>query len=98
MFKCSGFGRKLISKGSHRLFAQCEEWAMSSPNNRPVIRSAAWRISLWGTAAFALGAMMFFVFLHRFFAEDIQLRSDAWLSGEVEVLGNVRSEEHTSEL
>jgi signal transduction histidine kinase len=33
--------------------------------------------------------MIFFIFLHRFFAEDIQRRSDAWLSGEVEVLGNV---------
>ena len=62
---------------------------MSSTNNRPVVRSAAWRISLWGTAAFALGAMIFFIFLHRFFAEDIQRRNDAWLSGEVEVLGNV---------
>ena len=62
---------------------------MSSTSNRPVVRSAAWRISLWGTAAFALGAMIFFIFLHRFFAEDIQRRSDAWLSGEVEVLGNV---------
>jgi signal transduction histidine kinase len=30
-----------------------------------------------------------FVFLHRFVAQDIQRRSDAWLSGEVEVLGDV---------
>jgi signal transduction histidine kinase len=34
-----------------------------------------------------------FVFLHRFVASDIQRRSDAWLSGEVEVLGDVA--EHT---
>jgi signal transduction histidine kinase len=33
--------------------------------------------------------MLVFVFLHRFVAEDIQRRSDAWLSGEVEVLGDV---------
>ena len=33
--------------------------------------------------------MVVFVFLHRFVAGDIQRRSDAWLSGEVEVLGDV---------
>lgn len=33
--------------------------------------------------------MLVFVFLHRFVANDIQRRSDAWLSGEVEVLGDV---------
>jgi signal transduction histidine kinase len=53
------------------------------------MRSAAWRISLWATLAFACGTMLVFVFLHRFVAEDIQRRSDAWLSGEVEVLGDV---------
>ncbi len=53
------------------------------------MRSAAWRISLWATLAFACGTMLVFVFLHRFVADDIQRRSDAWLSGEVEVLGNV---------
>lgn len=53
------------------------------------MRSAAWRISLWATLAFAIGTMLAFVFLHRFVANDIQRRSDAWLSGEVEVLGDV---------
>jgi signal transduction histidine kinase len=53
------------------------------------LRSAAWRISLWATLAFACGTMLVFVFLHRFVANDIQRRSDAWLSGEVEVLGDV---------
>jgi signal transduction histidine kinase len=53
------------------------------------MRSAAWRISLWATLAFAVGAMLVFVVLHRFVANDIQRRSDAWLSGEVEVLGDV---------
>jgi signal transduction histidine kinase len=33
--------------------------------------------------------MLVFVFLQRFVEHDIQRRSDAWLSGEVEVLGNV---------
>jgi signal transduction histidine kinase len=62
---------------------------MSSRTVKPVMRSAAWRISLWATLAFACGTMLVFVFLHRFVAEDIQRRSDAWLSGEVEVLGDV---------
>jgi len=53
------------------------------------MRSAAWRISLWATLAFACGTMVVFVFLHRFVSQDIQRRSDAWLSGEVEVLGDV---------
>ncbi len=53
------------------------------------MRSAAWRISLWATLAFAFGTTLVFVFLHHFVANDIQRRSDAWLSGEVEVLGDV---------
>ncbi|MBW4037627.1 MAG: HAMP domain-containing protein [Acidobacteria bacterium] len=62
---------------------------MSSKTTRTVMRSAAWRISLWATLAFALGSMLVFVMLHQFVAGDIQRRSDAWLSGEVEVLGDV---------
>lgn len=53
------------------------------------MHSAAWRISLWATLAFAIGTMVVFVMLHRFVADDIQRRSDAWLSGEVGVLGDV---------
>ncbi len=66
---------------------------MSSKIGKPVMHSAAWRISLWATLAFAFGTMLVFLFLHRFVAADIQRRSDAWLSGEVEVLGDVA--EHT---
>src|SRR5271157_6387501 len=62
---------------------------MSSKTDKPIMHSAAWRISLWATLAFACGTMLVFVFLHRFVASDIQRRSDAWLSGEVEVLGDV---------
>jgi len=62
---------------------------MSSRTAKPVMHSAAWRISLWATLAFACGTMLVFVFLLRFVASDIQRRSDAWLSGEVEVLGDV---------
>ena len=66
---------------------------MSSKTGKPVMHSAAWRISLWATLAYAVGTMLVFVFLHQFVAADIQRRSDAWLSGEVEVLGDVA--EHT---
>src|ERR1039458_7574872 len=62
---------------------------MSLKIDKPGMRSAAWRISLWATLAFACGTLLVFVFLHRFVAGDIQRRSDAWLSGEVEVLGDV---------
>ena len=62
---------------------------MSSKTGKPLMRSAAWRISLWATLAFACGTMVVFVFLQSFVAGDIQHRSDAWLSGEVEVLGDV---------
>ncbi len=62
---------------------------MSSETPRPGTRSAAWRISLWGTLAFAIGAMIVFLFLHRFVSRDIQRRNDAWLWGEVSLLGNI---------
>jgi signal transduction histidine kinase len=53
------------------------------------MHSAAWRVSLWAALAFAIGTMLVFAMLHRFVANDIQRRSDAWLSGEVAVLGDV---------
>jgi signal transduction histidine kinase len=56
---------------------------------KPIMHSAAWRISLWASLAFAIGTMLVFTMLHRFVANDIQQRSDAWLSGEVGVLGDV---------
>ncbi len=62
---------------------------MSSKPANPIMRSAAWRISLWATLAFAIGTMFVFWMLHQFVANDIQRRSDAWLSGEVETLGDV---------
>jgi signal transduction histidine kinase len=65
---------------------------MSSKTGKPM-HSAAWRISLWATLAYACGTMLVFLFLHQFMARDIQRRSDAWLTGEVEVLGDVA--EHT---
>ncbi len=62
---------------------------MSSKTDRPPLRSAAWRISFLATIAFACGTLVIFVFIHRFVSNDIQRRSDAWLSGEVGVLGDV---------
>ncbi len=62
---------------------------MSSKTAKTPIRSAAWRISLWATLAFACGSMVAFTVLHRFVANDTEKRTDTWLSGEVEVLGDV---------
>ena len=62
---------------------------MFSETGKTKVRSAAWRVSLWGSLAFACGTMVLFVFLHGFVSNDIQRRSDAWLSGEVEVLADV---------
>ena len=62
---------------------------MSSKIANPVMHSAAWRISLWATLAFAIGTMLVFVMLQSFVANDIQRRTDAWLTGEVAVLGDV---------
>ncbi|HEV2577045.1 MAG TPA: HAMP domain-containing sensor histidine kinase [Acidobacteriaceae bacterium] len=53
------------------------------------VHSAAWRISLWGTVAFACGTLIIFMSLHSFVAKDIQRRTDAWISGEVETLSDV---------
>src|SRR6202453_365281 len=62
---------------------------MSSKTANPIMHSGAWRISLWATLAFGIGTMLVFAMLHRFVANDIQRRSDAWLTGEVAVLGDV---------
>ena len=62
---------------------------MSLKTDRPTLRSAAWRISFLATIAFACGTLVIFVFIHQFVSSDIQRRSDAWLSGEIGVLGDV---------
>ena len=62
---------------------------MSSETGKPKARSAAWRISLWGTLVFACGSLMVFLFLQVFVARDIQRRGDAWLTGEVGTLSDV---------
>jgi signal transduction histidine kinase len=75
--------------GVDRSFERCEEWAMFSKTAKPIMRSAAWRISLWATLAFACGTIVVFIFLHQFVAGDIQRRTDAWLAGEAGVLSDV---------
>jgi signal transduction histidine kinase len=62
---------------------------MSSRIDNKRLHSAAWRISLWATLAFAFGTSLVFAGLHQFVASDIQRRSDAWLSGEIGTLGDV---------
>ncbi|MFI5115670.1 MAG: ATP-binding protein [Terriglobales bacterium] len=52
-------------------------------------RSAAWRIAIWPTVAFALGSAVAFAVMYLLIARDIRERSDAWLSGEAEVLADV---------
>ncbi|MEG9430977.1 sensor histidine kinase [Terriglobus sp. ADX1] len=52
-------------------------------------RTAAWRISLWSGVAFAIGTAIAFWFLQGFLVNDIQNRSDSWLTGELGVLSDV---------
>jgi signal transduction histidine kinase len=54
--------------------------------------TAAWRISLWTTLAFALGTALAFSIVYSFVAKTLQSRSDAWLSGEAEVLARVSAD------
>ena len=51
--------------------------------------SAAWRIAIWPTVAFALGSAVAFAIMYLLIARDISKRSDAWLSGEAAVLADV---------
>jgi len=51
--------------------------------------TAAWRISVWTTLAFAVGTGLAFTIVYLLVARTIRERSDAWLSGEAEVLAQV---------
>src|SRR5579875_1130580 len=62
---------------------------MSSRTGRSKPHSAAWRISLWSSVAFAIGTAIAFWFLQSFLAHDIQKRADSWLTGELGVLADV---------
>ncbi len=54
-----------------------------------LIATAAWRISVWTTLAFALGTAVAFVIVYFLVAQGIRERSDTWLTGETEVLAQV---------
>ena len=62
---------------------------MYSETNSKEGHTAAWRISLWSTLAFAAGSVILFLVLQRFASHEIEHRTDSWLSGEVETLGDV---------
>ena len=51
--------------------------------------SAAWRIAIWPTVALAIGSAVAFSIMYLLIARDIRARSDAWLTGETEVLADV---------
>jgi signal transduction histidine kinase len=62
---------------------------MFSETVKSITQSAAWRISLWATLAFAVGTMIIFVFVDHFVASDIQRRTDAWLMEEAHELADI---------
>ena len=62
---------------------------MFSKLRSQLIATAAWRISMWTTLAFALGTAVAFLIVYSLVAEGIQERSDTWLTGETQVLAQV---------
>lgn len=54
--------------------------------------TAAWRISIWTTLAFALGTAVAFSIVYVLVAQGLRERSDTWLSGEAEVLAQVSAD------
>ncbi len=55
--------------------------------------TAAWRIALWTTLAFSVGTFVAFFIVYLLMAREIWSRSDAWLTGEAQVLAQIA--EHT---
>jgi signal transduction histidine kinase len=54
--------------------------------------TAAWRISIWTTLAFAGGTAVAFLIVYGFVANSVHEHVDAWLSGEAEVLAHVSAD------
>jgi signal transduction histidine kinase len=54
--------------------------------------TAAWRISIWTTLAFAVGTAVAFFILYSLVAEGVRQHVDAWLTGEAEVLAQVSAD------
>ena len=57
------------------------------PENRRT--TAAWRIALWTTLAFSVGTFVAFFIVYLVMAKEIWARSDAWVTGEAQVLAQV---------
>ncbi len=55
--------------------------------------TAAWRIALGTTLAFSIGTFLAFFMVYLVVAREIRSRSDAWLTGEAQVLAQIA--EHT---
>jgi signal transduction histidine kinase len=64
---------------------------MSSRILSNIRSTAAWRISVWATVAFAIGTAVAFSLMYWMVARGIEERSDAWLAGEAQVLADVAS-------
>ena len=62
---------------------------MFSRMRNKLTATAAWRISVWTTLAFALGTAVAFVIVYFLVAQGVRERSDTWLTGETEVLAQV---------
>jgi signal transduction histidine kinase len=60
--------------------------------------TAAWRISLWATLAFALGTAVAFAVMYILVAQGIRERIDTWLTGEAGVLAEVSADTPTGDL
>lgn len=54
--------------------------------------TAAWRISIWTTLAFALGTAVAFAVVYLLIAQGIRERIDSWLSGEAGVLAQLSAD------
>ena len=52
-------------------------------------QTAAWRLSIWTTIAFAIGSALAFGIVYYLVSLGIRERSDQWLSGEAETLAEV---------
>src|SRR5215471_13796257 len=64
-------------------------WGMFSKLLKPSRNTAAWRIAVWTTLAFALGSALAFGITYIVVANSVRERSDAWLRGEAQTLSEV---------
>src|SRR5271169_3644821 len=56
---------------------------------RGIQSTAAWRISIWTTLAFALGSAIALAIVHMLVTEQAQTRRDVWLTGEAKTLAEL---------